>query len=353
MDRRAKLGLCGLGFLSISGILLFTLENNFHSLGTLANLSLGGAFLAKNELSRKEQDLKLDFSKKGDPVSISFPKQVTPSEVKLELKNESQLEIPSEPFNYSPEDSISGIFQEIQKENKVIGIEKQVQENFHSLTQEVNSQKSHWTNFREVKRDVKEKWLRIKNKLSSLTDTQRIPGLTSQKRRSLMEIYKLYKKLRESRGTFLNQFQDLREEIDIVTATEPKETTSNILVKPETALRWIGWGSSGRVMLEKSGTPYKDRFSNNWGPWEKNPYANFYENQEEFEKDLDFVNRLRERIKQQINNLKQQQQWSRGRDRSLLGRINTFTGFLSNNFPQKHIEIKVAEKLLEHMGQLN
>lgn len=317
----------------------------------------GHAWFEKKELSKEEKQPQLDLSKKGDQVSVAFQKQATSSETKLDLKNEKQLDISQVPSNYSSGGNISGIFKEITKEKRVTGIESQVQEKFQSLTQTTNSQSSHWSNFRTVKRDVKEKWLGLKEKLFSLPDTQSIPSLSTEKRKSLMAIFQLYKKLKESKKNFFEQFQNLRKEIDVIISSELETTDSSVLGKIEKALTWIRWSSSGRVMLDKSSSsPYnRERFVNNWGEWNDNPFRHFYDSEQAFNQDLEFLNKLRKKIKQQIKATKNQQYLvsSSRVQQQLAENITETQKFLDSSAPQKHVEIRVAEKLLKHMGQLD
>lgn len=70
--------------------------------------------------------------------------------------------------------------------------------------------------------------------------------------------------------------------------------------KEETALKWNRWNSSEIVMLFKNASAYqKEYLSNNWGLRKDNPYSNFYETAEEFEKYLEFINKLRKTLEKQ------------------------------------------------------
>lgn len=200
-----------------------------------------------------------------------------------------------------------------------------------------------------MKQTVISKWTTVKNALLRRTDNNSVPALKKEEKQNLKTMYQVFIKLQESKKNLFQKFKEF--DMPIVSKSE-EERESRDLQKTVKSLDWLGW-EQDFMRLEKNRGPFGGAFSNNWGPWENNPYANFYDSEDEFNRDIQFVNQMMTRIDGQIRGFQGQMYWDTRRAKQLQSKISFFQNLRKTNYPQKHIVMRVAEKLLEHMGQLN
>ncbi|RAO94814.1 hypothetical protein DNK47_03015 [Mycoplasma wenyonii] len=288
--------------------------------------------------------------KKKSQISITFRQSNKISEVKLDLEDKKlQKDIPQELFNYDLEDNISEIFREIEREEKVTGIEQSAKQEFDNLVKNLGKHEQHLSTFKKVKQNVISKWTTVKNALLKRTDNNSVPALKKEEKQNLKTMYQVFIKLQESKKNLFQKFKEF--DMPIATKSEGRKETHD-LQKTSKSLDWLGW-ERDFIMLEKNKGPYGGAFFNNWGSWENNPYANFYDTEDEFNRDIQFVNQMITKIDGQIRVLQGQMNWDTRRTQQLQSRISFFQNLKTTNYPQKHVVIKIAEKLLQHMGQLN
>ncbi|RAO94978.1 hypothetical protein DNK47_02055, partial [Mycoplasma wenyonii] len=287
MSRRLKLGLGGLGFLIINGSVLPTVGINWNVFKPLEGISQwGGQFWLKEETRKKEKDLKLVLPN-SNFIDINLPKDnIQLSDIKLEQKSsdiklDTSLDYPKQ----SALPIIKDISSEITKWEKIFGIGSQAFSRFDSLSLKPEStRKYHFRNLQSVKSQI-QKWYRTKSQHQTRTHNNEVPQLSKEQRNSLKVIYNLYAKLNEFKSQLSSQMQQLG--IGKIKRQETQSSSHSTLPTVSQSLDWIGW-SNWTVRIHKNPNNYsREEFdTKSWGPWIQNPYANFYDSEDEFQQDI-------------------------------------------------------------------
>ncbi|RAO95000.1 hypothetical protein DNK47_02165 [Mycoplasma wenyonii] len=269
----------------------------------------------------------------------------------LEVKFESvvpniQLDTPS---NYSENNvlsTIENISTEITKWDKASDISEQALTQLDSF-----SLKPAW---------VKQYHLKVVNSVRRLVSSWncnntsckwRAPQLTKDQRNSLQVIYDLHIKLKDLRSKLSVQMKELGISEEIQAESQEPSTSSLTMSQSLQRIRW-----KGDIVYIHSGLNnyQKENFdANSWPSWDKNPYSNFYDSEEEFKQDIEVTNQLRNQIfRDQRYSKVQNLTVGSGRHSEHNQKLaNTFRNLVYGNYSYKHIIVKVAQKILKEIDQ--
>ncbi|CCE66879.1 hypothetical protein [Candidatus Mycoplasma haematominutum] len=265
-----------------------------------------------------------------------------------------------EGFNLSSFDDKSwsqSLNQEIKKEQDISKVGKDQKQLYEDEVKKIQNIK---INFQSAQEKVK-KYLDSKNDSTPRVkresqDNQEIYSLTPEERKALLHVFEGFYHLDQQKASLSSELQKASQG-NLETITSNLDAGLKQKVKQD--LSKINW-SSGEVKLKKSGEqPKKKNNFYGWGTWERTPFQNFYDNQQEW------LNAM-EHYEKTLN--LQNKQVSRTRKKCGFANIG-FSGKRSSHsntcdlniqghkqVVQKHkdvIEMHIAKWLLTKMGQLS
>ncbi|AHC40247.1 hypothetical protein OVS_01810 [Mycoplasma ovis str. Michigan] len=335
------------------GITFLVLNNSFGTISPIKEINLPRAGRSITRSPSLNGNTKFEFKETiPSENTISLENNVSQfPQVKLDLDDPSYKELDVSTFKKegAANESIQKVHSEIKTLGQLENIKDEVSESYLSILQKFLAKgkkediKTHISNVQDVQRQMRKLMPRNED-VNGITHS-----LGQEKRKSLKKIYKLYRKLTVEQNKFSKNLGSLVK--DAQKAKQVRNSRSSIFEDLSPYLKKIKW-SAKEINLTKEGPikgqPYKD----DWGDWKDNPFRKFYDKQEDFQKDLEEINKL-------IANLSKERQEVKRRDETWVGpktekQLLDYEKWWTRQKLENAkflVEFKVAKKLLENIGK--